>query len=114
KPSSGPLKPARSAMARSSSLPSTRRYASGRARLTKTLFEQVEGDIMKREATIVAMGAAISATLGFTLAPAPAFAQAAASKIDPADTAWMMAASALVLMMTIPGLALVDWRMVRK
>ena len=30
-----------------------------------------------------------------------------ASKIDPADTAWMMAASGLVLMMTIPGLALV-------
>jgi Amt family ammonium transporter len=69
---------------------------------------------MKREATIVAMGAAISATLSFTLAPAPAFAQAAASKIDPADTAWMMAASALVLMMTIPGLALFYCGMVRK
>src|SRR5437868_14607755 len=69
---------------------------------------------MKAEATIVAMGAAISATLSFPLAPAPAFAQAAASKIDPADTAWMMAASALVLMMTIPGLALFYCGMVRK
>src|SRR6478736_3624084 len=69
---------------------------------------------MKREATIVAVGAAITATLSLTLAPAPAFAQAAASKIDPADTAWMMAASALVLMMTIPGLALFYCGMVRK
>src|SRR5271166_5774215 len=69
---------------------------------------------MKREATIVAMGAAISATLSFTLAPAPAFAQAEASSIDPADTAWMMSASALVLMMTIPGLALFYCGMVRK
>jgi len=35
-------------------------------------------------------------------------------KIDPADTAWMIAATALVLMMTIPGLALFYSGMVRK
>src|SRR5581483_66247 len=35
-------------------------------------------------------------------------------KIDPADTAWMIAATGLVLMMTIPGLALFYSGMVRK
>jgi hypothetical protein len=36
------------------------------------------------------------------------------SKIDAADTAWMIVATALVLMMTIPGLALFYSGMVRK
>ena len=36
------------------------------------------------------------------------------SKIDAGDTAWMIAATALVLMMTIPGLALFYCGMVRK
>ena len=44
----------------------------------------------------------------------PALAQAAAPKIDPADTAWIIVATALVLMMTIPGLALFYAGMVRK
>ena len=48
----------------------------------------------------------------------PAFAEmlaaAPASKIDAGDTAWMIAATALVLMMTIPGLALFYCGMVRK
>src|SRR3982751_3028596 len=44
----------------------------------------------------------------------PALAQAPASKIDAGDTAWMIAATALVLMMTIPGLALFYAGMVRK
>jgi Amt family ammonium transporter len=39
---------------------------------------------------------------------------AAASEIDTADTAWMIVATALVLMMTIPGLALFYSGMVRK
>ena len=43
---------------------------------------------------------------------APAF--AAESKIDPADTAFMIAATALVLLMTIPGLALFYGGMVRR
>ncbi|PWB63634.1 MAG: ammonia channel protein [Bradyrhizobiaceae bacterium] len=42
----------------------------------------------------------------------PAHAQGA--KIEPADTAWMIAATALVLMMTLPGLALFYAGMVRK
>jgi ammonium transporter, Amt family len=50
------------------------------------------------------------------LAATPALAQAPAqaSKIDSGDTAWMIAATALVLMMTIPGLALFYAGMVRK
>jgi ammonium transporter, Amt family len=48
------------------------------------------------------------------LAASPALAQAPASKIDAGDTAWMIAATALVLMMTIPGLALFYAGMVRK
>jgi Amt family ammonium transporter len=49
----------------------------------------------------------------------PAFAEmvtasAPASKIDAGDTAWMIAATALVLLMTIPGLALFYCGMVRK
>jgi len=48
----------------------------------------------------------------FSFTATPAFAQAA--KIDPADTAWMITATALVLMMTLPGLALFYAGMVRK
>jgi Amt family ammonium transporter len=44
----------------------------------------------------------------------PAFAEAAPPKADGADTAWIIAATALVLMMTIPGLALFYCGMVRK
>ena len=45
----------------------------------------------------------------------PAHAQdAAANKIDAADTGFMIAATALVLMMTLPGLALFYCGMVRK
>jgi Amt family ammonium transporter len=47
-----------------------------------------------------------------SLAASPAFAEAA--KIDGADTAWMIGATGLVLMMTIPGLALFYAGMVRK
>jgi ammonium transporter, Amt family len=49
----------------------------------------------------------------FTALPATtSFAQA--SKIDPADTAWMIVATGLVLMMCVPGLALFYAGMVRK
>ncbi len=44
----------------------------------------------------------------------PAFAQADAPKLDSGDTAWMLVATALVLMMTIPGLVLFYGGMVRK
>jgi Amt family ammonium transporter len=64
---------------------------------------------MTRAQLRLAMAAtAVSATL----AASPAFAQGA--KIDAADTAWMLGATGLVLMMTIPGLALFYAGMVRK
>src|SRR5580692_6855073 len=47
-------------------------------------------------------------------AQAPAAAAPAAPKIDSGDTAWMLTSTALVLMMTIPGLALFYGGMVRK
>lgn len=48
-----------------------------------------------------------------SFAVSPAFAQESA-KIDAADTAWMIVATAFVLMMTLPGLALFYSGMVRK
>src|SRR5437588_7310203 len=60
------------------------------------------------------MACGIAATLSLVFAAAPALAQEMTSKIDGGDTAWMIAATALVLMMTIPGLALFYCGMVRK
>jgi Amt family ammonium transporter len=48
----------------------------------------------------------------FSTLATPAFAET--STINAADTAWMIVATALVLMMTIPGLALFYCGMVRK
>src|ERR1700677_2101168 len=44
----------------------------------------------------------------------PTAALAAAPKFDSGDTAWMLTSSLLVLMMTVPGLALFYGGMVRK
>ena len=59
----------------------------------------------------------LTALLPAMLAAAPAFARRCATE-DPAsttgDTAWMLASTALVLLMTIPGLALFYAGMVRK
>jgi ammonium transporter, Amt family len=60
------------------------------------------------------MACGIAATLGLVFAAAPALAQEMTSKIDGGDTAWMISATALVLMMTMPGLALFYCGMVRK
>src|SRR5947207_3906992 len=49
-----------------------------------------------------------------TAAPAPAAGAPAVSKIDKGDTAWMLTSSALVLLMTAPGLALFYGGMVRQ
>jgi Amt family ammonium transporter len=48
------------------------------------------------------------------LLPALALAADEKPKLDTGDTAWMLTATALVLMMTIPGLALFYGGMVRK
>ena len=54
--------------------------------------------------------------VGLALLATPVFAQVAAqpAKIDAADTGWMISATALVLMMSVPGLALFYSGMVRK
>ncbi|MGE0224863.1 MAG: ammonium transporter, partial [Acetobacteraceae bacterium] len=56
----------------------------------------------------------LGALLPTLLLAAPAFAQDGPPKIDAGDTAWMLTSTALVLMMTIPGLALFYAGMVRK
>src|SRR5262245_27264262 len=60
--------------------------------------------------------AAILAAAAIAIWTSPALAQAAAAppKIDSGDTAWMIAATGLVLLMSIPGLALFYAGMVRK
>jgi Amt family ammonium transporter len=60
-------------------------------------------------AAMAIIGAVLGTVLG-TVTPA----LASAGKIDPADTAWMISATGLVLLMTIPGLALFYAGMVRK
>ncbi|BAM86330.1 ammonium transport protein [Bradyrhizobium oligotrophicum S58] len=60
---------------------------------------------LRASAALAAAGAIAFATPALAAAP---------STIEPADTAWMIVATALVLMMTIPGLALFYSGMVRK
>jgi Amt family ammonium transporter len=56
----------------------------------------------------------LAAGLAAGMAAMPAIAQDAAPALDTGDTAWMMTSTLLVLMMTIPGLALFYGGMVRK
>jgi Amt family ammonium transporter len=56
----------------------------------------------------------LTALLAVMLAAAPAFADDAPPKLDSGDTAWMLTSTALVLLMTVPGLALFYAGMVRK
>src|SRR3954462_15869019 len=64
-------------------------------------------------AGLLRRAAAIAAPIGLvSIVASPA--RAAGSEINTADTAWMIVATALVLMMTIPGLALFYSGMVRK
>ena len=62
----------------------------------------------------LAQTAAPGAAPGTAVAPAAAAAATEAAKIDTGDTAWMLTSTALVLMMTVPGLALFYAGMVRK
>ncbi|HPO25006.1 MAG TPA: ammonia channel protein, partial [Arenimonas sp.] len=55
---------------------------------------------------------ALSVSL-IALAASPAWAQTAAPTLDSGDTAWMLTSSLLVLMMSIPGLALFYGGLVR-
>ena len=59
--------------------------------------------------TIIYIAASSLAVLSSSI---PAYAQE--TKLDTGDTAWMLTSTALVLLMTIPGLALFYGGMVRK
>jgi len=65
-------------------------------------------------ALLAGMVALAAPALAQDAAPAVAAAADAAPKLDSGDTAWMLTSTALVLMMTIPGLALFYGGMVRK
>src|SRR3989442_8118101 len=69
---------------------------------------------MRMQTSPAGVASRIVAAIGLALLASPALAEAAPSRIDAADTAWMIAATGLVLMMTIPGLALFYAGMVRK
>lgn len=59
-------------------------------------------------------GGFLAVVFGAVMFAADAFAQAAPPKLDSGDTAWMLTSTALVLLMTIPGVALFYGGMVRK
>ncbi len=62
----------------------------------------------------LAAGAVATLAAIAALAIEPALAQEAKPKLDSGDTAWMLTSTALVLLMTIPGLALFYGGMLRK
>jgi Amt family ammonium transporter len=70
---------------------------------------------MMTKASPVRMSCGLAAVSVLLASTSSAFAEAAPPpKIDAADTAWMISATALVLMMTLPGLACFYCGMVRK
>ncbi len=81
---------------------STNVRASGRAAAA------VHGSIVKRMTVVAGAVAAVLA------APATALAQEAPATLDTGDTAWMLTSTALVLLMTVPGVAMFYGGMVRK
>src|SRR5579863_2353573 len=109
-----PRKPDRSATARSLSRRSMALCAFAPARPTPTRSKAPNfhsgGKIMKG----ASFARGLSAVGAFTVCTAAAALAQTGARVDAADTAWMMVATALVLMMSIPGLALFYAGMVRK
>jgi Amt family ammonium transporter len=75
--------------------------------------QQKERERMKFMMVRTHFRSATLAAIAVSVGSAPAFAQDA-PKLDTGNTAWMLTSTALVLMMTIPGLALFYGGMVRK
>ncbi len=67
--------------------------------------------MMNNKAIVKTLGVSLVALMGTV---GPVLAQDAAPTLDTGDTAWMLTSTALVLLMTIPGLALFYGGMVRK
>ncbi|WP_283811583.1 MULTISPECIES: ammonium transporter [unclassified Bradyrhizobium] len=88
--------------------------ATSRRALRAAVFAaQPRARISQVSSQVIVQGVATGALLAVAGAT-PALAQPATSAISAVDTAWMIIATALVLMMTIPGLALFYSGMVRK
>lgn len=88
-----------------------------KSRSRKHAKEQESDKIMKKNQLSLfarAATALVAVAAVFSLGGAAAFAQDAAPALDTGDTAWMLTSTVLVLMMTIPGLALFYGGMVRK
>src|SRR5207253_9320296 len=130
-------RPATSATARSSCRPCRRRSASARASGMNPRFDsptagrrarrrQHKETRVKRLTLVLLTLLVLGATAGAVLAQqpaappssaapaAPASPAPAGTKIDRGGTAWMLSASALVLLMTAPGLALFYGGMARQ
>ena len=75
---------------------------------------ECRGDIMRIETTTGRIASGIAALAALPSPPRRHWRKPRQPKIDAADTAWMISATGLVLMMTIPGLALFYCGMVRK
>src|SRR6185437_6748409 len=116
-------RPAKSETERSSSHHSTRSCESEPAKPTAMHSRAMrwsksannQGKIAMKNSRITRMGLGFGAGLGaLALTIAPAFAAATPDPLNSGDTAWMITSSALVLLMTVPGLALFYAGMVRK
>jgi Amt family ammonium transporter len=117
----------RSSRTRTSSLPLMRRLGFALAGLLAfgtVALVAAEPSVAQPAATTAAPAGEAPTTPGSGVQPAPNASPAATApatlasteppKIDSGDTAWMLTSTALVLMMTIPGLALFYAGMVRK
>ena len=94
--------------------------------ISQNLTYKKENLIMKRSRLVLGTAALLPVLVAGVAIFAPAYAQdtksaadaaaaaAVAPKLDSGDTAWMLTSTALVLLMTVPGLALFYGGMVRK
>jgi ammonium transporter, Amt family len=91
-------------------------YLNGPAPNSRRWRSSLLGEFMNTLLRRILYLCAILLLLGLPLAALPALAQtpAPAPKLDTGNTAWMLTSTALVLLMTIPGLALFYGGMVRK
>src|SRR5688572_5791560 len=114
RPSANRVKPDRSATARSLCCRSSRRCASGPVRPAAMRFEGIPmrdiamtlSDFSRRKAALLGSGLLLAGLL-------PAGTAEAAASINKGDTTWMLIATILVILMTIPGLALFYGGLVR-
>src|SRR5262245_19344933 len=114
RPSADPAKPAKSATERSSCCRSNRRCASEPARPAVTRCKGIPmrdiamtlSDFSRRKAAGLGLGLLLGGLL-------PAGTAEAAATVNKGDTTWMLIATILVILMTIPGLALFYGGLVR-